>query len=64
MHQLSSAKRLEIVKLADSKKWTCKELAVIYNVKVQTIYDMKSNAKRRPAYFLKKKESEVARSRR
>jgi hypothetical protein len=49
LHQLSSAKRLEIVKRAVSKQWTCQELAIIYNVKVQAIYDMKSDAKRRPA---------------
>jgi len=29
---------------------------------VQAIYDMKSEAKRRPAKFLKKKEAEVTRS--
>jgi hypothetical protein len=30
---------------------------------VQAIYDMKRNAMRRPAHFLKKKKAEVARSR-
>jgi hypothetical protein len=54
---------LEIVKLASTKKWTSKELAALYNVKVHAIYDLKSDVKRRPAYFLKKKETEVARSR-
>lgn len=55
---------MEIVKLAITKKWTCLELAVLYNVKVQAIYDLKSDAKRRPTHFLKKKIAEVARSRR
>ena len=52
---------MHITKLAASKTRTSGEIAGIYNVKVQVVYDLMKDAKKKKAYFIKKKEVELRR---
>jgi len=52
---------LHITKLAASRTRTSGEIAGIYNVKVQVVYDLMKDAKKKKAYFVKKKEVELRR---
>ena len=59
LRQLNSKERLHIVKLAASKSRTSVEIAELYNVKVQVVYDLVRDSKKRQSYFIKKKEAEL-----
>ena len=50
---------MHIAKLAASKARTCVELADLFNVKVQVVYDLTKDAKKKQGYFIKKKEAEL-----
>ena len=63
MRALSAATRLEITRLASTTKYSCQELALLYNVKVQTVYDLKKDAKRHQKYFVNKKQKELLQER-
>ena len=63
LREISAATRLEIVRLATTTRHTCQELALLYNVKVQTIYNLKKDAKKDQRYFVNKKEKELRRTR-
>ena len=63
LHQLNSANRMQIVKLAASKLRTCREIADMYNIKVQVVYDLAKDAKKQQVCFVKKKEAELRRAR-
>ena len=54
---------MEIITKAASGKFTSKDLAIMYRVKVHVIYDLKHQARRTPKRFLKKKASELAKAR-
>ena len=62
MRQLNSKERLAIVKLVVSKSRTCVEIAQLYNVKLQVVYDLVRDSKKKQVYFLKKKEVELRNS--
>ena len=59
MRVLSAATRLEIVRLASTTKHTYQELAMLYNVKVQMIRNLKKDAKKHQRYFVNKKKNEL-----
>ena len=61
MRQLSSNERLLLVKLVASKSRTGVEIADLMNVKVQVIYDLMKDLKRKQGYFVKKKTVETKR---
>jgi hypothetical protein len=61
LRQLDSAARLQVVKLASSKTKTCNEIALIFNIKVQAVYDLSKDLKKKQVYFVKKKEAELKR---
>ena len=62
LKQLSSKERLHIVKLAASNSRTCIEIAELFNVKVQVVYDLVKDSKKKQRYFIKKKEVELRNS--
>lgn len=62
LRQLNSKERLAIVKLVASKSRTCVEIAQLYNVKLQVVYDLVRDSKRKQVYFVKKKEVELRNS--
>ena len=51
---------MHIAKLAASRTRTSGEIASLYNIKVQVVYDLMKDAKKK-AYFVKKKEVELRR---
>ena len=53
---------MKVVKLAASKKHTCEEIASRFNIKVQAVYDLSKDARKRKVYFIKKKEKELRRA--
>ena len=61
MRQLSSGERLLLVKLVASKTRTGVEIADLVNVKVQLIYNLMKDLRRKQGYFVKKKAVEVKR---
>ena len=61
MKQFSSWERLNITKLAASRTRTSGEIASLYNIKVQVVYDLMKDAKKKKTYFVKKKEVELRR---
>ena len=62
LRQLNSKERLHIAKLAASKSRTSIEIAELYNVKVQVVYDLVKDSKKKQGYFIKKKEVELRNS--
>ena len=62
LRQLNSKERLQIAKLAASKSRTSIEIAELYNVKVQVVYDLVKDSKKKQAYFIMKKEVELRNS--
>ena len=62
MRKLNSKERLAIVKLVASKSRTCVEIAQLYNVKLQVVYDLVRDTKKKQVYFVKKKEVELRNS--
>ena len=62
LKQLSSDERLHIAKHAASKWRTCIEIAELFNVKVQVVYDLVKDSKKKQRYFIKKKEVELRNS--
>ena len=62
LRQLDSATRLKVVRLAASKLYTCEEIASRFNIKVQAVYDLSKDVKKRKVYFIKKKEKELQRA--
>ena len=62
LRQLSSKERLHIAKLAASKSRTCIEISQLFNVKVQVVYDLVKDSKKKQSYFIKKKEIELRNS--
>ena len=61
MRQLNSNERLLLVKLASFKTRTSVEIADLMNVKVQVIYDLMKDLRRKQNYFVKKKAVETSR---
>ena len=47
LRQLSAASRVQVVKLAASRAWTSVEVAAMFNIKVQAVYDLTKDAKKR-----------------
>ena len=62
LRQLDSTTRLKVVKLAASKLYTCEEIASRFNIKVQAVYHLLKDSKKRKAYFINKKEKELQRA--
>ncbi len=54
---------MQIVKLVVSRARTSVEIADMFNIKVQVVYDLTKDAKKRQIYFIKKKEAELRWSR-
>ena len=63
MRQLSAEQRMRVVRLAASKARTSKEIAALFNVKVQTVYSLTSAARKKTSLFTKKKQAELRRTR-
>ena len=65
LRALSAATRLEIVRLASTTRHTCQEIALLYDVKVQTVYDLNKHAKKQQHQrsFVNKKEKELRQTR-
>ena len=55
LRQVDSDTRLKIVKLVASHTWTCDEVARLFNVKVQAVYDLLKDLKKSQRLFLKKR---------
>ena len=64
VRRLSVAERLEVVKLAASKTKSPEQIACLFDIKVRSVYDLLSDAKRKQRYFVKKKEIEMRRAER
>ena len=62
LRQLDSTERLHIAKLVASKSRTCVEIAELFNVKVQVVYDLVKDSKKKQVYFIKKKKAELRKS--
>ena len=65
LRALSAATRLEIVRLATTTRHTCQELALLYNIKVRTIYNLKNDVKKQKYQrsFVLKREKELRQTR-
>ena len=59
---IDSETRLKIVKLVASNSKDCGEVARLFNVKVQAVYDLLKDLKKKKRSFLKKRLSELGRA--
>jgi len=62
LRQLNVETRLQIAQLAASKTRSYAEIALAFNIKVQVVWDLMKDAKKKQVYFVKKKQAELRRA--